>query len=66
MIWFQPVYSELYKQKPDFRKQPDLETLKNQIALISATKLKTGFLVNEKSQDSKIPWPISFRSSGAI
>ena len=60
------MHSELYKRQPDFRKRPDLETLKNQIALISATKLKTGSLANEKSQDSKIPWPIWFRSSEAI
>ena len=60
------MHSELYKQKPDFRKRPDLETPKNQIALISATKLKTGSLANEKSQGSKIPWPISFRLSGVI
>ena len=55
------MHSKLYKRKPDFRKRPDLETPENQIAPISATELKTGSLVNEKSQGSKIPWPISFR-----
>ena len=60
------MYSKLYKRQLDFRKRPDLETPKNQIALISATKLKTGSLANEKSQGSKIPWPISFRLSVAI
>ena len=60
------MHFKLYKRQLDFRKRPDLETPKNQIAPISATKLKTGSLVNEKSQGSKIPWPIRFRSSGAI
>ena len=60
------MHSKLYNRKPDFRKRPDLETPKNQIAPISATKLKTGSLANEKSQGGKIPWPISFRSSEAI
>ena len=47
-----------------FRKSPKMKTdqfrLKFEIGLISA------LLVNEKSQGSKIPWPTSFRSSGAI
>ena len=60
------MHSKLYKRQPDFRKRPDLETPKNQIASISTAKLKTGSLVNEKSQGSKIPWPISFRLPGAI